>query len=227
MLEFGQMELGVPPRPSHPLRARPSYFHHRQHALLYSQPSPRMLRKIHKEQEQRKLECIFHVTPVSTVKTKLISELPLPDDIKRHINTFLGKSRTIRYVPYIYSAKYEGRYYTQPRLAYSLWSEDWIKKGRPRLSLTWDGDNLLERRRTLNDNWRYMPMEAKKEYLMSERLSKQACKRTREMHKLILKFSVVFHCYPKRLFLIDDWYGCNKDGKLVRLKPSILCNFTD
>lgn len=52
---------------------------------------------------------IFHVTPVSSVKTKLISRLPLPVEMNRHIYTFLNGSRTIRHVPYIYSKKYKER----------------------------------------------------------------------------------------------------------------------
>ena len=56
-----------------------------------------------------KYEHIFHVTPVSTVKTKLIFQLPLPNDINRMVNDILSGSKTVRFIPYLYSNKYKER----------------------------------------------------------------------------------------------------------------------
>ncbi len=52
---------------------------------------------------------VFDITPISTIKTRLVPGLPLPDDVKRHINTFLSGSKTVHFFPYIYSAKYRER----------------------------------------------------------------------------------------------------------------------
>ncbi len=55
-------------------------------------------------------EHVFHnITSVSTVKRKLTELLPLPYDVISHIITFLNGSKTLHFVPYIYSNKYNER----------------------------------------------------------------------------------------------------------------------